>query len=128
MDLNATSTIQLCLIDEVMYNAMDEETTTRLWSSLGTLYMMKSLSNKLFLKKQLYGLHMKEWTVVLEHLNFFNKVISELLTVDVKNRPYQLSTADAPVDRPEKAVDSQKLESYSISFSGTIKFLFSDGF
>ena len=36
------------------------------------------------LKKQLYGLRMKEGTAVLEHLNFFNKVISELLTVDVK--------------------------------------------
>ena len=48
------------------------------------MYMMKSLSNKLYLKKQLYGLHMKEETVVLEHQNFFNKVIIELLVVDVK--------------------------------------------
>ena len=45
--------------------------------------MTKSLSNKLYLKKQLSGLRMKEETVVLEHLNF-NKVISELLAVDVK--------------------------------------------
>ena len=48
------------------------------------MYMKKSLSNKLYLKKQLYGLHIKERTVVLEHLNFFNKIINELLTVDVK--------------------------------------------
>ena len=48
------------------------------------LYMTKSLSNKLYLKKQLYGLRIKEGTIVLEHLNFFNKVISELLTIDVK--------------------------------------------
>ena len=27
---------------------------------------------------------MNEWTAVLEHLNFFNKVISELLAVNVK--------------------------------------------
>jgi len=46
--------------------------------------MTKGLSNKLYLKKQLYGLRMKKWTAVLEHLNFFNKVISELLAVDVK--------------------------------------------
>ena len=46
--------------------------------------MTKSLSNKLYLKKQLYGLRMNEGTTVLEHLNFFNKIISELLTVDVK--------------------------------------------
>jgi len=47
--------------------------------------MTKSLSNKLYLKKQLYGLRMKEGTTVLEHLNFFNKVISELLAVDIKS-------------------------------------------
>jgi len=46
--------------------------------------MTKSLSNKLYLKKQLYGLRMNEGTTVLDYLNFFNKVISELLTVDVK--------------------------------------------
>jgi len=38
--------------------------------------MTKSLSNKLCLKKQLYGLRMKKRTMVLEHLNFFNKVIA----------------------------------------------------
>jgi len=74
MDLKAASTIQLCLADDVMYNMMDEETVTGLWSRLETLYMMKSLSNKLYLKKQLYELHMKEGTTVLKHLNFFNKV------------------------------------------------------
>jgi len=46
--------------------------------------MKKSLSNKLYLKKQVYELRMNDGTAVLEHLNLFNKVISELLTVDVK--------------------------------------------
>ena len=31
-----------------------------------------------------YGLCMNEGTMMLEHLNFFNKIISELLTIDVK--------------------------------------------
>ena len=66
-----------------VYNMIDEETTTGLWSRLETLYMTKGLSNKLYLKKQLYGLRMKEGTTVLEHLNFFKKIISELLAVDV---------------------------------------------
>ena len=48
------------------------------------LYMTKNLSNKLYLKNQLYRLRMNEGTAVLEHLNFFNKVINELLTIDVK--------------------------------------------
>ena len=84
MDLKATSMIQLCLTDEVMYNVMDEEMATGLWSRLEILYVTKSLSNKLYLKKQLYRLWMNEETTVLEHLNFFNKVISKLLTVNVK--------------------------------------------
>ena len=46
--------------------------------------MIKSLSNKLYLKKQLLRLSMKEKTMVLKHLNFFNKIINELLAVDVK--------------------------------------------
>ena len=83
-DLKIASTIQLCLVDEVMYNMMDEEMTTRLWSKLEILYMTKSLSNKLNLKKQLYELCMNEETTVLDHLNFFNKIIIELLTIDVK--------------------------------------------
>ena len=48
------------------------------------VYDKKNLSNKLYLKKQLYELRMTEGTAVLEHLNFFNKVINELLGVDVK--------------------------------------------
>ena len=66
------------------------------------LYTTKSFSNKLYLKKQLYGLRMKEGTVVLDHLNFFNKVISELQAVDVK------------IDEEDKALIlfSSLLESY----------------
>ena len=64
MNLKATSTIQLYLANKVMYKVMDEEITTELWSRLGTLYMTKSLSNKLYLKKQLYGLRMNEETAV----------------------------------------------------------------
>ena len=48
------------------------------------MYMTKSLSNKLYLKKQLYGLRMKKGTAMLGYLNFFNKIISELLAVNVK--------------------------------------------
>ena len=59
LDLKTTSTIQLCLADDVIYNVIDEEMATGLWLRLETLYMTKSLSNQLYLKKQLYELHMK---------------------------------------------------------------------
>ena len=46
--------------------------------------MMKSLSNKLFMKKQLYSLQMKEGTPILQHLNAFNRILSDLLALEVK--------------------------------------------
>ena len=61
---------------------MNEKTTANLWHKLESLYMMKSLSNKLFLKKQLYSLWMKEKT--LQHLNVFNQILSDMLALETK--------------------------------------------
>ena len=55
---------------------MNEETTADLWCRLESLYMTKSLLNKLFMKKQLYSLRMKVGTPIL-HLNAFNRILSE---------------------------------------------------
>jgi len=46
--------------------------------------MTKSLSNKLFMKNQLYSLRMKESTPILQHLNAFNRILSDLLAMEVK--------------------------------------------
>jgi len=55
-----------------------------LWDMLGTLHQSKSLVNKLFLWKNLYNLRMKDGDSVIEHLNTFNTVVSQLLSVDIK--------------------------------------------
>jgi len=47
IDFRKKTTIILCLSDELLYNIMDDETTNGLWCRLESLYMMKSLSNKL---------------------------------------------------------------------------------
>jgi len=65
IDFRAKATIILCLSDEIFYNMMNEDTTADLWCKLESLYMTKSLSNKLFMKKQLYNFRMKESTHVL---------------------------------------------------------------
>src|SRR3954465_2689939 len=84
MDYKARATIVLCLSDEVLYNVMNEESGAGVWSRLESLYMTKSLSNKLYTKKQLYCLRMKEGTPILQHLNLFNKIVSDLLALEVK--------------------------------------------
>jgi len=60
IDLRVRATIILCLSDEILYNVMNEETTADLSCRLESLYMTKSLSNKLFMMKQLCSLRMKE--------------------------------------------------------------------
>src|SRR4051812_14693798 len=42
IDIKAKTTIILCLLDKVLYNVMNEDTTVGLWSRLESLYMTKS--------------------------------------------------------------------------------------
>jgi hypothetical protein len=84
LDARALSTIRLCLADEVLFNIVEEETTTGLWTKLESLYMTKNLSNKIFLKRQLYSLRMKEGTKIVDHLNVFNTLICQLTNMEVK--------------------------------------------
>jgi hypothetical protein len=83
LDQKEKSTIWLCLSDSVLLNVSGEATTKELWDKLGDLYQSKSLVNKLFLWKKLYNLRMKDGDSVTEHLNAFNTVVSQLLSIDI---------------------------------------------
>ena len=50
LDAKALSTICLCLTDDVLFNIVEEKSTTSLWSKLESLYMTKSLTNIIYLK------------------------------------------------------------------------------
>ena len=60
MDEKETSTIRPNLGDEVIHNILEAKTTKEVWEKLEGLYIRKNLTNKLYVKKQLYSLHMKE--------------------------------------------------------------------
>ena len=47
------SDILLCLGHEVLCEVVEEDMTTKLWLKLESLYMTKSLTNHLYLKKRL---------------------------------------------------------------------------
>ena len=48
------------------------------------IYMKKSLTNIIFLKRYLYNLRMKEGTQIVDHLNVFNTLICQLSSMEVK--------------------------------------------
>ena len=68
MDEKVASTIRFNLGDEVIYNILEAKTAKEVWEKLEGLYMRKNLTNKLYVKKQLYSLHMKGGSNLLEHL------------------------------------------------------------
>jgi hypothetical protein len=76
--------IRLCLAYLVLLNVSGEDTIKKLWDKLRNLYQSKSLVKILFLQKKLYLLRISDGSSVIEHLNSFNIVLSQLLSVDIK--------------------------------------------
>ena len=84
LDGRDLSGIRLCLVDDVLFNIMSEKTGAGLWTKLEKLYMTKSLTNRILLKRQLYSLRMKEGTTITDHLNVFNTLLVQLESIEVK--------------------------------------------
>lgn len=61
LDLKARCAIQLSLANEVLREVAKEE--------LGSMYMTKSLTNRLYLKQRLYTLRMREGMFVKVHVD-----------------------------------------------------------
>ena len=78
------STIRMCLAGDVMYHVMDEESPAAIWLKLESRYMSKSLTNKLLLKKKLYGVKMAKGSTLDQHINMCNQIISDLNQIEVK--------------------------------------------
>ncbi|GJV54506.1 retrovirus-related pol polyprotein from transposon TNT 1-94 [Tanacetum coccineum] len=49
-----------------------------------TLYMTKSLANKLYLKNKLYTFYMSAERKIFEHIDEFNKIVLDLANIEVK--------------------------------------------
>src|SRR3989337_2617649 len=67
-----------------MYHVMDEDSPKGIWDKLASRYMSKSATNKLYLKQKFYGLKMQEGLDLVEHVNAFNQLVTDLARLDVK--------------------------------------------
>nr|GEW25568.1 retrovirus-related Pol polyprotein from transposon TNT 1-94 [Tanacetum cinerariifolium] len=75
----AYSTLIICLGDRVIRKVTKETTGAGIWTKLTSLYMTKSLANKLYMKKKLYTC-----TKLGDHIYEFNKLILDLANVDIE--------------------------------------------
>ncbi|KAL8123371.1 hypothetical protein AgCh_011372 [Apium graveolens] len=76
--------IRLALAPEIKYDVLEEKNPKNLWEKLTKTYHSKSLANKLFLKKDLFGLKMEEDGDLRDHLNRFHGLINQLNNLDEK--------------------------------------------
>nr|GEX37825.1 retrovirus-related Pol polyprotein from transposon TNT 1-94 [Tanacetum cinerariifolium] len=61
-----------------------ETTAVGIWMKLTSLYMTKSLANRLYLKKKLYTYYMSLGMKLGDHIDEFNKLILDLANIDIK--------------------------------------------
>ncbi|GKE81217.1 hypothetical protein Tco_1551217 [Tanacetum coccineum] len=80
----AYSTLILCLGDRVLWKVTNETTAAGIWTKLTSMYMTKSLANRLYLKKKLYTYYMSPGTKLGDHIDEFNKLILDLANIDIE--------------------------------------------
>uniref|UniRef100_A0A803NV37 Integrase catalytic domain-containing protein n=1 Tax=Cannabis sativa TaxID=3483 RepID=A0A803NV37_CANSA len=68
-----------------------EDKALGLWNKLSSIYIKKSLANKLHLKKRMYTLRMDEGKDLRNHLDEFNKITLNLSNIGVKSEEEDLA-------------------------------------
>ncbi|GJT08069.1 hypothetical protein Tco_0842531 [Tanacetum coccineum] len=82
MDENAIANLHLALADGVLSSIGEEKSAQEIWDHLTRLCKVKSLHNKIFLKRKLYALRMTKSTLVTEHVNSLNTLFSQLTSLN----------------------------------------------
>ncbi|GJV54301.1 hypothetical protein Tco_1450042 [Tanacetum coccineum] len=80
----AYRTLILCFGDWVLRKITKETTAAGIWTKLTSLYITKSLANRLYLKKKLYTYYMSPGTKLGDHIDEFNKLILDLENIDIE--------------------------------------------
>ncbi|GKC96465.1 retrovirus-related pol polyprotein from transposon TNT 1-94 [Tanacetum coccineum] len=91
LNKKAHSSVILCLGNKVLREVTRETTAAGVWSKPQTLYMTKSLANKLYLKKKLYTLCMSAGQKISEYIDEFNKIVLNLANIEVKFKDEDLA-------------------------------------
>ncbi|GJT33639.1 retrovirus-related pol polyprotein from transposon TNT 1-94 [Tanacetum coccineum] len=77
------SALLSCLDNKVLREVNKEDSAAGVWLKLETLYMTKSLANKLYLKKKLFTFYIDSGKKLSEHIDEFNKLIGDLANIGV---------------------------------------------
>ena len=82
-DLRVRSLLCTCLSDSILRKIMHEQTALSMWKSLEKLYQLKSLPNRIYLKRQFSCYKMEEDKSIEENVDVFLKLIADLESLKV---------------------------------------------
>ena len=83
LDRQVLGVIRLTLSRSVAHNVVKENTTTDPMKVLSSIYEKSSANNKVHLMKKLFNLKMAESASVAQHLNEFNTITNQLLSIEI---------------------------------------------
>jgi len=83
MNRTAYGVIRSCLSQDLKYNVMNEISAKKIWETLVSKYLTKSVKNRLHLKRWLYRFQLKRGVSVSDHINTYTKRLADLANVDV---------------------------------------------
>ena len=83
LDRQVLGVIRLTLSRTVTHNVVKEKTTADLMQALSGMYEKPSANNKVHLMKKLFNLKMVENASVTQHLNEFNTITNQLLSIEI---------------------------------------------
>ena len=84
LDRQVLGVIRLTLSKNVAHNAAKEKNTVDMMQVLAKMYEKPSTNNKVYLMKKLFNLKMSKNGLVVEHLNSFNTMMNQSVSVGIK--------------------------------------------
>lgn len=75
--------IEMCVVDNVLENVILKKNAKDMRNRLEKIYIRKSMSKRLIIKKQLFKLEMKEGHDLNKHINLFKVLVHNLKRIDV---------------------------------------------
>ena len=82
-DRQALGLIRLTLSRNVAFNIIKEKTTSDLLKTLSNMYEKPSAMNKVYLLGRSFNLQLSESGSVVDHINEFNMIVSQLSSVKI---------------------------------------------
>lgn len=83
-DRRVRNLLSMSLSDMVLRKVIKAKTALEMWTALESIYQIKSLPNRFYLKQRFYSYRMDEDKNLDKNLDVFTKLVSDLASLDVE--------------------------------------------